>query len=950
MVLTELGVAEGLGVASDSIFKLVEWNREVYKFDQDQRFEREELRLDMQMERFKLFREDISNLVELTVSRMDMYHMVGALILEFCIVLLTEGRVQSAPPFVLSAYVLSCTCAFAFLLLAVWLAMHASIASKSFGTRLLLRYVRLPLPSNAEIDALSSNLADYERQGLRNVLRVPFVQSSQWQPPTLLGKGSLRGAQPASSPKANATKKQNHALQRLDAEAAGRRQFLSDSPNASGSANGFSGSTGVNPGEHVELFQQLQAKWASFDAYARVCMSLGINFLLQSLSYFVIAVTIVSNDSPTAGFGLIVVFQAVETTLAVLDISGFRRCTIIAACVTNALPVCCCAALVSLGQRDSKGVLVDDQDWDWSSVIFFLILIRTQVLLMVCAPDLGSNIPRSFRAVFYMDVFNKADDPDESRPWLGQDSSQNLRLTKQAMQVNTALAKAKEAISSWERVPKDVLSHDQREQLEKSQQQMDLWHDHFRQEVQRCMSLQLLSGRVSSEASSTVKFFPNVFIGPLSRDSESSPFYLDAKSGAYIRELPDDSFVMTLTKVKSLAARCEEGVCSFRDMVPNEAATIGNYGKRTCCPPLSEETVASKLPWVIVWSVMRWIQVVTIWLFVVTLLRDCGVWHIDHTLLEAGDRRLAGLQVQQVDVQWPHGSLFRPTSMSCLPEAGAILSSSFVQYSMSADDNHSYKFRALARRDFPPGAVAVCASSSSQGNVPPCLMILPLSQGISVWPMHGARSEHEVRLSLVGQPWRLLTGSISPCTEQDAIDQKPDKNNSRWCLLLAGWDGKRIPIASVPLNGGLPRSGKLQPQFSVPWRSHVEQAGEISARPEQQTKANQAPLALHIGSNGTYVWTLSVGGVLRKWSFHRQRLAGDWLVSGNLKEAGMCEASGNALTFIGHNGSSAFLWQVQVGETFQVAPQKRSYLHVNDDLAIQQWHPFLHKARTSQRT
>jgi len=34
---------------------------------------------------------------------------------------------------------------------------------------------------------------------------------------------------------------------------------------------------------HVRLFRQLQANWQSYDAYARVCMSLGTSQLLHAL-------------------------------------------------------------------------------------------------------------------------------------------------------------------------------------------------------------------------------------------------------------------------------------------------------------------------------------------------------------------------------------------------------------------------------------------------------------------------------------------------------------------------------------------------------------------------------------------------------------------------------------------------------------------------------------------
>ncbi|CAJ1366504.1 unnamed protein product, partial [Effrenium voratum] len=165
--MVELLAAIGLGAK-----ELFAYNRESYKFDQDQRLEREVLRLEMQVKRFELFREDVRDLVELTVGRMDVYHLVGALFLEFCVTFFCEGRVQAnAPPFILALFLLSNACAFVYLLLAVWLSMHASIASHSFGVRLLTRFVRLPIPSPSQISCLSRRLADFERQGLENVLR-----------------------------------------------------------------------------------------------------------------------------------------------------------------------------------------------------------------------------------------------------------------------------------------------------------------------------------------------------------------------------------------------------------------------------------------------------------------------------------------------------------------------------------------------------------------------------------------------------------------------------------------------------------------------------------------------------------------------------------------------------------------------------------------------------------
>ena len=42
------------------------------------------------------------------------------------------------------------------------------------------------------------------------------------------------------------------------------------------------------PGKHIKLFRELQAKWQCYDAYARVCMSFGVNHICMTMSYYMI--------------------------------------------------------------------------------------------------------------------------------------------------------------------------------------------------------------------------------------------------------------------------------------------------------------------------------------------------------------------------------------------------------------------------------------------------------------------------------------------------------------------------------------------------------------------------------------------------------------------------------------------------------------------------------------
>eukprot|EP00439_Symbiodinium_sp_Y106_P065548 s211_g10.t1 len=192
------------GMAAKNMF---DYNRENFQFDQEQRQSRELLRQTLQLKRFTLFREDskggvsvyhskelkcwhpirqdIRDLVELTVGKMEMYHLVAALFMESSMALYFEGRIRHiAPPFVIGLLFISIASAYMYLLLAVWLSMHASICSHSLGVRLLTRFVRLPVPGMQQMGGLNARLADYERQGVKNMLRVPVVGATQqWGKP-----------------------------------------------------------------------------------------------------------------------------------------------------------------------------------------------------------------------------------------------------------------------------------------------------------------------------------------------------------------------------------------------------------------------------------------------------------------------------------------------------------------------------------------------------------------------------------------------------------------------------------------------------------------------------------------------------------------------------------------------------------------------------------------------
>ncbi|CAD7961720.1 unnamed protein product, partial [Amoebophrya sp. A25] len=249
-------VIAALGAGAHALFN---YNRKNYMFDQEQRIKREYQSQDMRVKQFELYREDVRDLVGLTIAKMDNYLIVNTLQLGFCVALYTEGRLESTegtlyPDWMLWLYLISISGAFLYLLMSVWLAMHASIAAHSFGVRLLTQFVRLPVPSVGQIDAARGYATDYEGKKLGDMLRVPI-----WK---------------QQAEKLNQTMSHDHI------ERAPSSPEETSDPALGARRSTYRNKDHVTMLEHVRLYRQLQANWQSYDAYARVAMSMGTNQLL----------------------------------------------------------------------------------------------------------------------------------------------------------------------------------------------------------------------------------------------------------------------------------------------------------------------------------------------------------------------------------------------------------------------------------------------------------------------------------------------------------------------------------------------------------------------------------------------------------------------------------------------------------------------------------------------
>merc|ERR1719253_1997577 len=130
------------------------YNRDNFQHDREQRRRASVKVMSWRVEQAKLWRQDVRDLISLTEYKMHLYLVVNVLVLGFTIFLYTEGRLPAGTPqWLMLGNIVSIGTAFMFLLLSIWMAMHAAISAQSYEARLLTQMVRLPIPTWEEFEA-----------------------------------------------------------------------------------------------------------------------------------------------------------------------------------------------------------------------------------------------------------------------------------------------------------------------------------------------------------------------------------------------------------------------------------------------------------------------------------------------------------------------------------------------------------------------------------------------------------------------------------------------------------------------------------------------------------------------------------------------------------------------------------------------------------------------------
>ncbi|CAK9047996.1 unnamed protein product, partial [Durusdinium trenchii] len=153
---------------------------------------------------------------------------------------------------------------------------------------------------------------------------------------------------------------------------------------------------------HFRRFLKEQRRWLFYDAYARVCMALGINQMLQALSYYIVGA--IGDESPSGAALSLLGVQVLSLLLLRLDMAeGLQQWSVIFAVIGfMAFPPLYIGILIHLVPSLSV-----------RTVEFFALpafLLHSMWMLLIAAylvPDtVDEGLPKTLRTVLYLDVLH----------------------------------------------------------------------------------------------------------------------------------------------------------------------------------------------------------------------------------------------------------------------------------------------------------------------------------------------------------------------------------------------------------------------------------------------------------------------------------------------------------------------------------------------------------------
>lgn len=388
--------------ATDMLKELFEYNKENFMEDREQRQIMEYELTSFRIEQVRMWREDIREIAELTPEKLEIYLLVIALELGFCVMALCKGRVPpGAPPWLVACHTIAVIAAFVYLLLAFWFAMHAFVSAQAYKVRILTQLVRLPVPTWRQMEASRTYSSAFEKLGYRQMLRLPFLN-----PQARVARhrccaeeaddNSPRRAAAASSTMLNEDRQNKESLA---ADPWGLERRGDGIPELAPDVN-----VQAERQRHIWLIREASKFYQTYDAFSRVSMSAGTCSLATFMCYYCLSYVLTENAAPAAAWGGMIVFSGSAVVIIVNDMQ-LKRGDFCMLLILKLLPPAL-SAVVTFRSSKSAG---DPGDWEYLmpvallahglSELYYLALFRVREV------QTGALLPLAFRGLLFLDPF-----------------------------------------------------------------------------------------------------------------------------------------------------------------------------------------------------------------------------------------------------------------------------------------------------------------------------------------------------------------------------------------------------------------------------------------------------------------------------------------------------------------------------------------------------------------
>lgn len=381
------------------------YNRENWQWDWQVQQACEFQRQNMAVSRYSLFREDIRDLAALTVNKMDSYLIVNTLKLGFIVTIFLNydrtdgpqhpGYMERQVTLLFSVCFLT---AFLFLLISIWLSMHASIVAQSFTTKMLLQAARIPVATDQQISSAVPAAKAYETN-LDDAFRLPLqgtMGTSAWtgkRPGPLGPQAGPQAGPQGPAPAGPRVSPVPWAPPSPPSEGRDPPSF----PNIRLPEQSAQGATSeeLDANPHLKFYSFLMRNWQTFDLYSKVCMSIGTSTLLSGIAYYATFFSRSSSEEldPFASgwfcFGFMSVLAWWSVTIDVV----LQRVEHAAWAIVSLSGPITAAAGITLNQQNLMVLASFLQGcWVW--------------FLCGSALALRNGLPRRWRASLYIDILN----------------------------------------------------------------------------------------------------------------------------------------------------------------------------------------------------------------------------------------------------------------------------------------------------------------------------------------------------------------------------------------------------------------------------------------------------------------------------------------------------------------------------------------------------------------